>query len=94
MKRWSMIVGMTTMTSGWSADRDEESGFDHMAVICDLIRIRAKIEKNPNTTIGIEKVQAVKRDNYLDNFWYKEIKKLMPREASRGKKVCFFFKWV
>lgn len=66
--RWFMTVGATTMTSCWSADRDEGSGFDHMAVICDLIKIRAKAWKK-STTAGIEKVQAVRRENYLDNFW-------------------------
>lgn len=43
--RWFMTVGVTTMTSCWSADRDEDSGFDHMVVICDLIKIRAKAWK-------------------------------------------------
>lgn len=43
-------------------------GFDNMTVICDLIRlIRGKFWKKFRLErIGTKKVQAVRRDNYLD----------------------------
>jgi hypothetical protein len=55
-------------------DRDEDLGvaigFDNMAVICDLIRlIRGNFWKKPGLERrGVEKIQTVRRDKYLDNF--------------------------
>lgn len=70
-----MTEGVITVSSCWQADRDEDSGvtigFDNMAVIYDLIRwIKGKAWKESRLErMGTEKVQVVRRDNYLDNFW-------------------------
>lgn len=49
-------------------------GFDNMAVVCDLIRLAGEnFWKKPGLErMGVEKIQTVKRDKYLDNFLKKE----------------------
>lgn len=57
-------------------------GFDNTAVICDLIRlVRGKFWKKPGLErMGVEKIQTVWRDKYLDTF-YKKREVVVSRET-------------